>query len=46
MGLSRNSACLRIYDEQDRHKLSEYSIGSRASDGMKKLRVFAEVCLL
>ena len=46
MGLSRNSACLRIYNEHNRDKLSEYSIGSRASDGMKKLRVCAEVCLL
>ena len=27
-GLSRNSACLKIYNEQKQSKLSEYSMGS------------------
>ena len=46
MGLSRNSACLRIYSKQKWNKLSEYNIGSWANDGRKKLREFAGVCLI
>ena len=47
MGLSMNSACSKINNEQKQSKLSGYSIGSWAKDGsIKKLRIFTRVCLM
>ena len=45
MGLNRNSGSLKFGNEQRQRKLSEYSMGSRANDGiMKKFRIFTRVC--
>ena len=47
MGLSRNSACLKIDNRQEQYNLAENCVGSRANDSIVKgHRLIARVCLL
>ena len=47
MGLSRNSACLKIINGQKQSELSEYSMCSWPNGGnMEKIRILTRVCLV